>query len=738
MAEAEHKYTLKRRIDLQGIATLNEGPFATLAGAPLVTLNFMEPGQWPFIRDQMLQHRFLESIYDYGFYGCDLEHWGVQSAQYQKLDNDDVKRAISILHIKAPNGVLLQIQVNFPGKGKPKIALPQEIKMLLSQESPVRFGFGAAGDTNRLLASGLVDVVAPAADMHNLALIMWPQTGVALEAIRTGKDFAAEQLGAHRHFVHFRHRKTTQQTVARHDIWQFNLPIERWADQKAIMIEYNHYDHSVAYVALYRAAMRLNKLAGYPDADVIRTVHFLLFLLLRWKNRAESQNKQEAFLRPYPDWYGKDHLQSLNGTVPMPPAPMMPNKRVWNEMGTIMRLFFRQPRTYIIDRHGMPAAFVQKMCELLGGEAIAKDAPRARDNLYLNQEGACFPHFCERCGSTEHPMVECQEANVQCWYCQGRSHDIKVCDLLHRFCKSCFLRGHRDTDHVRPIIELWNKFMLASRCGAVTTRLQAGPVGYHYFEANGLRHEEAIPRDAAVKAYLVGFVGDIFEDEEPPNRGPDGRMRSPSPPPPQPGGTVVQGTTPTQHAIQRTVPFAPRGPRTAPPRPGPPPTRRLQDEPNPMLFPNSPQRLIGPPRARMLLDCPPVARTPKRERETGHDLQAERDMPGEADVQLVQVGSSPRPTKRISLQQYFTERNSAQDAASDAKIKPEGTPMEVDQGEGKTELVGDEPALEELVAEVEVEPEDVELLQQQDQLLALDEDDLSPPSPVPEADAGGG
>ena len=346
-------------------------------------------------------------------------------------------------------------------------------------------------------------------------------------------------------------------------------------------------------------------------------------------------------------------------------------------------------------------------------------------------------------------MVNCQTPAVKCWYCQQHSHDIRVCDLLHKFCKSCFLRGHCEADHDKPLLELWNKFMLASRCGAITARLQAGPLGYHYYKANGLKNEEAITLKSAEKAYLTGFVGDIFDDDsDPPGSGPRDRMRPTTPP--LPGHPVIMGTTPTMHAQQRPT-LRPRGPTASQPRPGPPPTRRLQAGIDPHAFPTSPIKLPRPDSPIIVGETDGAPRVTKRERDPSVEVLPRKVPREEAQTEEEEIKVVPTTEKKEPIKIPFGEYL----ASKNAEAKPE-----VDKDRGRTvEISGDEHAGEEEPMDVAAsnkaeenpeadyaaligdEPEvveDVNILQQQDQLLALDEDDLEGEIPQRDNDPFGG
>ncbi len=323
----------------------------------------------------------------------------------------------------------------------------------------------------------------------------------------------------------------------RHDVWQFNVPMKRWARLTDVMTLYQHYDHSVGYVLLLRAAVRLLELDGHPDGDVVRVCHYILAVLKNWKARAQAARPTEEFMRPYPDWYNQNKLPTPEGEIPMPPAPLMPGRAPFNSVGTVMRFLNRQARRYRIDPKGMSEEFVQDMLMAIGLPENELNAPRARNQLYLNQVGESFPHMCRRCGSNDHERDgECEHRSVKCNYCHANDHVVRTCRILHRFCKECFLRGHTEEDHKTSVLTLWNKWLLAAHAGVLTCRLVDRPKGHHYYENDGeAKNVEALPLGQAKQAYQRYFIGDVFDEilnaRKPPGKGPSVRLRPASPRP---------------------------------------------------------------------------------------------------------------------------------------------------------------------------------------------------------------
>ena len=114
---------------------------------------------------------------------------------------------------------------------------------------------------------------------------------------------------------------------------------------------------------------------------------------------------------------------------------------------------------------------------------------RTLDRLVMGyQLKISFSDSCGKCGAERHTTEQCSASSVHCFYCDGRSHEIKVCPELHGVCPACNVRGH--TDHElfsdgKPTIEiLLKRFEDYADAGKYTAwRHNAAMFGFYYFNS---------------------------------------------------------------------------------------------------------------------------------------------------------------------------------------------------------------------------------------------------------------
>ncbi len=479
------------------MASLSEGPFDLTRGRrPKAVIDYGLGGgmEWDDVVRDLDQEGFFKSIEDWATVSFDTE--GYPQRSDKKYSADAIKDQISVLHLMAPNGVLLQIAINHDGteQGDPnERGVPDTIRQIFAAETVMKMGFGATEDAEKLMRTEVIKEIRSVCDLHNLALIAFPQFDKEIEHIAVGKRFVAEQLGSPVVFVDTKSRgapPSHQLTGYRNRKWDFTARFDHWSDD---MVWYNRYDHCLGWVLLHSCAARFAYVEKY-QGDLFRVEMFLLCKIRNWRPRLQALDLSNETVRPHTDWFGKDTEQRPD---PDNPDRMLTyeikartfyheEKPLFNSTEEIFSRMQQLNHPWLSDRGGMKMERFDKIDELIEQIAPERNITAIIDNYYAGDDlGVHAPHACSRCGSSHHRTKFCdvRDGDLHCIYCKT-THNIKVCPMLHSKCSSCGLRGHAPYNHGVSLVKLFNTFLKGRWVGFFTCRLVHGPYAYRRKRTN--------------------------------------------------------------------------------------------------------------------------------------------------------------------------------------------------------------------------------------------------------------
>ena len=473
------------------LASLTEGPFDLTRGRhPKAVIDYGLGGgmEWDDVVRDLDNEGFFKSIEDWAMVSFDIE--GYPQKPDKKYSADAIKNQISVLHMMAPNGVLLQMAINHDGteKGDPnERGVPDTIRQILAAETVMKMGFGATEDAEKLLRSEVVKEVRSVCDLHNLALIAFPQFDKEIENISVGKRFVAEQLGSPVVFVDNKGKgapASHQLTGYRNRRWDFTARFDNWSDD---MVWYNRYDHCLGWALLHSCAARFAYVEKYRG-DLFRVEMFLLCKIRNWRPRLQALDLSDETVRPHADWFGKDTEQrpDPNGTGQMLTYEIQARtfyheeKPLFNTTEETFSMMMQLNHPWGSDRGGMKAERFDKIDEIIEQIAPERNIAGIIDKYYAGADlGVHAPHACARCGSSHHRTKFCdvRDGDLNCVYCKA-PHHVKVCPMLHGKCSGCGIRGHAPYNHGVNLIVLFNTYLKGRWVGFFTARLVHGPYAY--------------------------------------------------------------------------------------------------------------------------------------------------------------------------------------------------------------------------------------------------------------------
>ncbi len=327
------------------LASLSEGPFDLTRGRhPKAVIDYGLGGgmEWDDVVRDLDKEGFFKSIEDWSTVSFDTE--GYPQKPDRKYSAEAIRDQISVLHLMAPNGVMLQIAINHDGteKGDPnERGVPDTIRQIFAAETVMKMGFGATEDAEKLMRTEVLKEIRSVCDLHNLALIAFPQFDKEIEHIAVGKRFVAEQLGSPVIFVDNKSKGAPPShhlTGYRNRRWDFTAPFDIWSDD---MVWYNRYDHCIGWVLLHSCAARFAFVEKHRG-DLFRAEMFLLCKIRNWRPRLQALDLSNETVRPHADWFGKDTERR--------PDPQDPSKQLTYEVKA--RTFYHEDQPSVDLRPG--------------------------------------------------------------------------------------------------------------------------------------------------------------------------------------------------------------------------------------------------------------------------------------------------------------------------------------------------------------------------------------------------
>jgi hypothetical protein len=147
---------------------------------------------WMRLRDILIG--FFSSIAGTGAVSVDLEGFTTRAlrsyVESEELEEEVWKQAFTVIHMAAPNGVLVQVRVVWDGQTTNGQRIPFELSNILKDPSIRKISFGIKKDADKLASVGIV--MKSVCDMADIVLMAWPQ--MDQEAPKTGKMFVRKML----------------------------------------------------------------------------------------------------------------------------------------------------------------------------------------------------------------------------------------------------------------------------------------------------------------------------------------------------------------------------------------------------------------------------------------------------------------------------------------------------------------------------------------------------------------
>jgi hypothetical protein len=238
--------------------------------------NKVEPNvsmDWAEIRKLMAQASFFQSCKCGGRVSMDTEGFTVRAlrgyAKSERLTSEEQENAFTVLHLCAPNGVMIQIRVLFDGRTVHGLEVPREIRNILKNKGIRKIGFGIEGDVKKLAAMPEPINVRSACNLHHVVLMLWPQPEAYPKQPKTGKWFVKRQLQAPCGLYSKPEDRPEHGAICiRYEEMDFVLCVDDWDDTWSW---YNYLDHALAFALMDYASARAADLDHLSaQADIVR------------------------------------------------------------------------------------------------------------------------------------------------------------------------------------------------------------------------------------------------------------------------------------------------------------------------------------------------------------------------------------------------------------------------------------------------------------------------------------
>jgi hypothetical protein len=400
--------------------------------------NKVEPNvsmDWAEIRKLMAQASFFQSCKCGGRVSMDTEGFTVRAlrgyAKSERLTSEEQENAFTVLHLCAPNGVMIQIRVLFDGRTVHGLEVPREIRNILKNKGIRKIGFGIEGDVKKLAAMPEPINVRSACNLHHVVLMLWPQPEAYPKQPKTGKWFVKRQLQAPCGLYSKPEDRPEHGAICiRYEEMDFVLCVDDWDDTWSW---YNYLDHALAFALMDYASARAADLDHLSaQADIVR---YALDIL-------DSVRDLPYGVRNTGRGFGMVKAESDDVRDRVCCHPIVKDFDIFVRFRA--RLLFENSliRKYRPDKEHFSAEEQDWLQTVMWSRVETWHLlSRLGHKDWFSMEGDNFPHACNRCGSFYHGQEVCLQV-ASCKFCLSEHHQVTVCPMLTNRCTECLGLGH--------------------------------------------------------------------------------------------------------------------------------------------------------------------------------------------------------------------------------------------------------------------------------------------------------
>jgi hypothetical protein len=418
---------------------------------------------WLRLRNALISVGFFKSIAGTSQVSVDLEGFTTRALEsYVKsgnLDKSVWKNAFTVLHMAAPNGVIVQVRVIWDGQEARGQRIPFELTEILKDVRIRKIGFGLDKDAVKLASVGIK--MESVCDMANIVLMAWPQ--MEAREPKTGKMFVSKMLQSPCPLYAKSKDKPEHVKPIRidYEVMDFTKAVDKWHWHWSY---YNAMDHYLAFALLDFLSARAADLDNLNmEADVVRYQLALLDAIRDLPNTGIIRRQDMSFA------IGKNETDEDRDLIR--PWPIIKDFPIYNSLRSRRQYTDGLLMKHKLDLSHYSEGYLKYM------EAEMESPMQEWDGWckhghsnWFNYVGKRFPHGCGSCGSFDHARERCDStANCEYPYCRGLDHEMRVCPIIAFRCGTCGGLGHTEhnTDSTVTLAENFNAakhiHMLASR-----------------------------------------------------------------------------------------------------------------------------------------------------------------------------------------------------------------------------------------------------------------------------------
>jgi hypothetical protein len=434
-----------------------------------VTMERVSPS-WGFLRPQVIKSEFYLSCIKGGRVSLDVEKYIPDALRaYESkygLTKEELAHAFTVVHMGAPNGVIVQVRAMFDGKMFHGKEIPEDLKSLLRNEGVRKMGFGVTKDVELLRAAGVE--VESVCDLHSVVLMLWPQW--ELHQPKTSKWYVKEMLRAPCPIYTYGQERPLGGMKLNYNKMDFALPVDLW---DPLWSYYNAMDHGLAFAIMDYASARAADLDNLNmSADVVRYTLDILDAIrdLPADPMGARRHKScDRFKLETDEDRGKQKFWPITTDYDM--YVRFRDRVDYKE---------RVPQKHKPDREQFEEEYLGDLESRVGAKVENWNNESRAGNAFGLAEAAriTFPHACAKCGSFYHAVDQCTSTE-SCVYplCQSEAHAIVVCPMLHGRCDTCSALGHSNHQGLSTMV-LAENFNAARRVHLIASRLRDADVAY--------------------------------------------------------------------------------------------------------------------------------------------------------------------------------------------------------------------------------------------------------------------
>jgi hypothetical protein len=426
---------------------------------------------WMRLRDILISIGFFSSIAGAGMVSVDLEGFTTRAmrsyVESEELEDEVWKKAFTVIHMAAPNGVVIQVRVVWDGQTAHGQRIPFELTKILKDPSIRKIGFGIRKDTEKLASVGIV--MESVCDMADIVLMAWPQMD-KLEP-KTGKMFVRKMLDSPCPLYAKSKDKPESGKSIRidYEVMDFCKPVDQWHWHWSF---YNAMDHFLAYALLDFLGARAADLDGLNmDADIVR---YKLALLDAIRNLPDMGIVRRQDL---PFAIGKNETDDERDLIR--PWPIVKDSPIYNSLRARRSYTDGLERKHKLDLSHYSEGYLKFMEAQMESPMPEWDGwCKHGHSNWFNYVGKRFPHGCGSCGSFEHERDLCDSTLVcEYPYCRGLDHEMLVCPIIVARCGVCGGLGHEEHGQDSTVI-LEAHFNAAKHIHILASRLTNKQLAY--------------------------------------------------------------------------------------------------------------------------------------------------------------------------------------------------------------------------------------------------------------------